>query len=108
MPRDRSIVWDDAFGGRPPAEPAPPAQPAGDGIVRIRRETSGRGGKTVTTVAGVPLVGEELKQLAKELKRRCGVGGALKDDVIEIQGDHRDAVEQELRRRGFTVKRAGG
>jgi len=81
---------------------------AGDGIVRVRREKKGRKGKTVTTLSGIPLPPDELKDLAKELKQRCGTGGALKDGVIEIQGDHCDVLIEELRRRDFTVKRAGG
>ena len=85
-----------------------PRAPRGDGIVRVRRETQGRGGKTVTTVSGVGLPEAELRELAGELKRRCGSGGSVKDYVIEIQGDHRDAVVAELERRGFTVKLAGG
>ncbi|MCH2040416.1 MAG: translation initiation factor Sui1 [Saccharospirillaceae bacterium] len=82
--------------------------PQGDGIVRVSRESKGRGGKVVTLVAGVPLTGAELKTLAKELKKKCGVGGALKDGVIEIQGEHRDLLVSELIRRGFTVKKSGG
>ncbi len=82
--------------------------PTGDGIVRVRRETKGRGGKTVTTVSGVPLGVEALRNLASELKRRCGTGGTAKDGVIEIQGDHREAIVAELSRRGFTAKLAGG
>ena len=85
-----------------------PRAPRGDGIVRVRRETQGRGGKTVTTVSGTGLPEAELCALAGELKRRCRSGGSVKDYVIEIQGDHRDAVVQELERRGFSVKRAGG
>jgi len=85
-------------------EPAP----AGDGIVRVRRETKGRGGKTVTTVSGVPLRGEALRNLASEMKRRCGTGGTAKDGVIEIQGDHREAIMEVLSRRGFTPQLAGG
>lgn len=81
---------------------------AGDGIVRVQRETKGRGGKTVTAVTGVPLDGEALKALAGELKRRCGTGGTIKDGVIEVQGDHRDLLVAELERRGYRVKRAGG
>lgn len=79
-----------------------------DGIVRIRRETSGRKGKGVTTVQGVPLPSAELKALAKTLKKRCGTGGALKEGVIEIQGDHRDVLKSELEARGYKVKLAGG
>ncbi|TFH87805.1 translation initiation factor Sui1 [Billgrantia azerbaijanica] len=79
-----------------------------DGIVRIRRETSGRKGKGVTTISGVPLPEKELKALAKALKQRCGTGGAVKAGVIEIQGDHREALKAELERRGYRVKLAGG
>ena len=80
---------------------------AGDGIVRVGRSTKGRRGKTVSTVTGIPMAEEELVVLAGELKRRCGSGGALKDGVIEIQGDHRDTLIEELEKRGFKVKRAG-
>lgn len=80
----------------------------GDGIVRLRRETKGRGGKAVTIVDGIPLAGAELKALAKKLKQKCGVGGAVKDGNIEIQGDQRDLLQAELEQCGYTVKRAGG
>lgn len=79
-----------------------------DGIVRIRRETSGRKGKGVTTISGVPLSEAELKTLLKRLKQRCGTGGALKEGVLEIQGDHRDPIKQLLESEGFKVKLAGG
>jgi translation initiation factor 1 len=87
---------------------ASPRAPRGDGVVRVRREVQGRHGKTVTSISGVPLPDSELRALAAELKRRCGSGGSAKDGVIEIQGDHRDAVVEELASRGYTVKRAGG
>ena len=80
----------------------------GDGIVRLHRETKGRGGKAVTLVKGVPLGSLELKALAKTLKQKCGVGGSLKGDVIEIQGDQRQLIKSELENRGYTVKIAGG
>jgi translation initiation factor 1 len=97
--------------GRPLADCACRANPRasrGDGIVRIRRETKGRGGKTVTTISGIPLPDDALRELAGELKRACGTGGSAKDGVIEIQGDHRDAIAGALRGRGYTVKLAGG
>ncbi|WP_263140733.1 translation initiation factor Sui1 [Pseudomonas alcaligenes] len=82
--------------------------PTGDGIARVRRETKGRGGKTVTSVSGVPLAEAELKTLATELKRRCGTGGSLKDGVIEIQGDQVELLLAELARRGLKAKKSGG
>ena len=83
-------------------------RPAGDGVVRVRRETKGRGGKTVTVILGVPVDDEAMKKLAGELKRRCGAGGTAKDGIIEIQGDFCELVIAELAKRGFTAKRAGG
>jgi translation initiation factor 1 len=82
--------------------------PRGDGTVRVSRETKGRKGKGVSLVSGVPLGAEALAALAKELKQRCGTGGTVKDGVIEIQGDHRDRLIEELQSRGHRVKRAGG
>lgn len=79
-----------------------------DGIVRVRRETSGRKGKGVTTLTGIALPGEEFKALTKRLKKRCGTGGAVKNGIIEIQGDHRDTLYRALSDLGYTVKHAGG
>jgi translation initiation factor 1 len=84
------------------------AQPKGDGVVRVRVESKGRRGKTVTTISGLLLGEEDLKKVSSELKQMCGAGGAVKDGVIEIQGDHAAALLPELKKRGFTVKRAGG
>jgi translation initiation factor 1 len=79
-----------------------------DGIVRIRRETKGRKGKGVTTVTGIDLPEDELKKLCSQLKKMCGTGGALKDGVIEIQGDNRDKIKATLVQLGHNVKLAGG
>jgi translation initiation factor 1 len=87
---------------------ASPRAARGDGIVRVRREVQGRHGKTVTSISGIPLPAAELRELASELKRRCGGGGSAKEGVIEIQGDHRDELVALLEARGYTVKRAGG
>jgi len=83
---------------------APPA----DGVVRVSRQTKGRKGKAVTLVTGVPLDEAGLKALATRLKQQCGCGGTVKDGVIEIQGDHAELLLVELRKLGWTVKRAGG
>jgi translation initiation factor 1 len=79
-----------------------------DGIIRIQREVKGRKGKTVTIVSGFQINADELKNLATQLKRRCGTGGSVKDGVIIIQGDHRDTLIAELKNRGFKAKIAGG
>ena len=84
------------------------APPAGDGIVRVQRETKGRGGKAVTVVRGVPVDAAALVKLAQDLKAACGSGGTVKDGTIEVQGDHVEKVMALLQQRDFRVKRAGG
>jgi translation initiation factor 1 len=69
---------------------------------------AGRAGKGVSVIQGLPLAPLELEALATRLKRLCGAGGAVKDAVIEIQGDHRDRLVAELRKLGFDAKRSGG
>jgi len=78
------------------------------GIAKVRREKKARGGKIVTTITGLPLTSEELKSLTSELKRKFGTGGALKERVIEIQGDRADDIMAELKKRGYAAKRSGG
>ena len=85
-----------------------PGKTASDGVVRVSRETQGRKGKGVTVVSGLGLSAESLETLATELKKRCGSGGSVHEGRIEIQGDHRDRLVEELVRRGFKAKRAGG
>jgi translation initiation factor 1 len=82
--------------------------PKGDGMVRVGRETKGRKGKGVTLITGVPLDADGLQKLAKRLKQKCGAGGSVRDGAIEIQGDHRDALLEELRKQGYAAKRSGG
>ena len=84
------------------------AVPAGDGVVRVSRDTKGRGGKCVTLIKGVPLDATGLAALGKTLKAACGTGGTVKDGVIEIQGDHCDLIIERLKKNGWVVKRAGG
>ncbi|WP_235404050.1 stress response translation initiation inhibitor YciH [Enterobacter quasiroggenkampii] len=83
-------------------------RPKGDGIVRIQRQTSGRKGKGVCLISGIDLDDAELTKLAVELKKKCGCGGAVKDGVIEIQGDKRDLIKSLLEAKGMKVKLAGG
>jgi translation initiation factor 1 len=89
------------------SDPQPPNLPR-DGIVRLLRDRKGRGGKTVTLIAGLNGSPTALATLTSELKRTCGTGGTLRGDIIEIQGDFRDRLRAELERRGYTVKIAGG
>ena len=63
-----------------------------DGVIRIRREVKGRKGKTVTTISGFKIDADKIRNLAAELKRRCGTGGSVNDGVIIIQGDHRESL----------------
>ena len=81
---------------------------AGDGVVRVSRETKGRGGKAVTLVRGLTLDESALNVLGKLLRTACGSGGTVKDGVIEVQGDHCERVMELLKAQGRTVKRAGG
>ena len=82
--------------------------PSGDGIVRVSREKSGRGGKTVTVVRGLALDAMALSATGKQLRAACGTGGTAKDGVIEVQGDHVERVMAWLTQAGHRVKRVGG
>jgi translation initiation factor 1 len=101
-------VWSSDEGDLRKRRDAPRARPAAGGRVKVRRETSGRRGKAVTTVSDLPLDDAAIKDLAGRLKKRCGVGGSAKDGVIELQGDHRDVVVEALRADGYDVVLAGG
>ena len=117
MTRHRLVYSTDGGAVRPtppapsrPARPSPPAAPSvpNDGVVRVFRDRGNRGGKIVTVVRGLRERGTSLEALAAELKRLCGAGGSVKDDAVEIQGDHRERVADKLRALGHAVKLAGG
>ena len=93
--------------GRIREEKPKAVRPQGDGVVRIMLKRLG-GGKTASVVTGIPLEEDEMKDLARSLKQKCGVGGSVKDFCIEIQGDKRNILKTELEKRGYTVKLAGG
>ncbi len=94
--------------GRITGQPQPVSRPAGDGVVRILRQTSGRKGKGVSLITGLDWDDRALAILAAELKKKCGCGGSVKEGVIEIQGDKRDLLKQLLEAKGLKVKLAGG
>ncbi len=75
-------------------------------VIKIRRETKGRAGKTVTTITGIPLI--QQKELSAKLKQHCGTGGSVKENVIIIQGDHRAKIKSYIEKEGYVVKLAGG
>ena len=94
--------------GRIDEPKAAPVRPKGDGVVRIQRQTSGRKGKGVCLITGIDEDDVTLAELAAELKKKCGCGGAVKEGVIEIQGDNRNLIKSLLEAKGMKVKLAGG
>ena len=82
--------------------------PPGKQTPYLHRETKGRGGKTVTLVKNLVLSEKDLSALSKKLKRACGSGGTVKDDIIIIQGDHRDTLQKTLQKMGYKAIIAGG
>lgn len=107
MPKNSRLVYS-TDAGRIDSKPAVAAPPPSDGVVRIRRESKGRGGKSVSVITGLGLETVALKTLARELKQLCGVGGCVRQWDIEIQGDQRDKLKAALEKRGHAVKLAGG
>jgi translation initiation factor 1 len=109
MNRDSRVVYSATDGDlRKARDPGLKERRADGNRVKVRREVAGRRGKAVTTVSGVPVDDAGLKELAGRLKKRCGVGGSVRNGVIEIQGDHRDAVVEILKAEGYTPVLAGG
>jgi translation initiation factor 1 len=99
----RGVVMD-----KPVRQPVAKPVASGPPKIRVAREVAGRGGKGVTVITGLPLEAAKLEDLAGQLKRSCGAGGAVRGDRIEIQGEHRDRVVAELAKLGYDAKRAGG
>ena len=82
--------------------------PPNQQVIYLHRDSKGRGGKAVTLIKKLVLSEEDMKELAKKLKQVCGSGGTVKDDVIEIQGEHRERIAEALQKLGYKVKIAGG
>lgn len=108
MKDDNSRLVYSTGSGRIEEPKAQPARPKGDGEVRIHRQTSGRKGKGVCLITGIDEDDEQLNKIAAELKKKCGCGGAVKEGVIEIQGDKRELIKSLLEAKGMKVKLAGG
>ena len=109
MTRDGRMVYSTTDGDlRKARDPGLKERRADGSRVKVRREVAGRRGKAVTTISGVPVDDAGLKALAGRLKKRCGVGGSVRDGVIEIQGDHRDVVMEILKAEGYAPVLSGG
>lgn len=85
-----------------------PESPSQSTVVKVGRETKGRGGKGVTVISDLPLDESGLAELSTKLKTKLGTGGTVKDGRIEIQGDHRDRIVQEIEGMGYKAKKVGG
>ena len=107
MNKNSKLVYSTDVGRIDPA-PAEAQIPETDGIVRLQLQTKGRKGKGVTLITGLGLADKDLKPIAKKLKQQCSTGGAVKDGIIEIQGDQRALLKPVLEKMGHTVKLAGG
>lgn len=109
MTKNSRLVYSTDKGRIKQAEEKPAKSiPEGDSVVRLKRESKGRGGKGVTLVTGLPLDDNQLKDMAKKLKQLCGTGGTVKGGIIEIQGEQRERLKPYLESAGYTVKIAGG
>ncbi len=86
-------------------EPAVETLPKNKQQLRVSIEKKGRGGKTATLVSNFVGNEEDLKELARLLKTKCGVGGSAKDDQILIQGDLKSKVTEILKSEGYTQTR---
>jgi translation initiation factor 1 len=102
--------WQEFDGPPSLARPAAPpsSTPKGQQPVRVQRTKAGKGGKTVTVISGLEITDREALTLLKTLKARVGTGGALKEGLLELQGDQVAAVLEELEKAGFRPKQAGG
>jgi translation initiation factor 1 len=105
-PNDSRLVYSTG-GDKPKDEPAPEASSAGTPGIRLRLERRA-GNRVATVVTGLPGTAGEASALAKLLKATCSTGGAFKEGILELQGDHRENVEKALVARGLKSKRAGG
>lgn len=104
---DQSLVYSTNTGRIKPKQQTQ-AFSSSDGFAHVRRETKGRKGKGVVTISGLGLDTKALKDLAKKLKKICGTGGTVVNEVIEIQGDKREVIKGVLEKDGFKVKFIGG
>ncbi len=110
-PNESRTVWSSDSGGlrkknehNPTVKSLPPNQQ----MAYLHRDSKGRGGKGVTLIKNLVLSEGDMSALAKKIKQACGLGGTVKDGVIEIQGENRERIAEVLVKLGYKVKIAGG
>jgi translation initiation factor 1 len=111
MAEKSRTVWSSEDGdlrGKPEQKQRVVSLPPQQQTIYLHRDSKGRRGKAVTLVKGLVLSEDDLRELGRQLKQLAGSGGTVKEGVIEIQGEHREKLAEELRRLGYKVKIAGG
>ena len=109
--KDSRIVWSSDSGDLPKKEQHGPiikSLPPEQQTAYLHRDSKGRGGKGVTLIKNLALSDEDMSALAKRIKQACGVGGTVKDGMVEIQGENREKIAEVLVKLGYKVKLAGG
>lgn len=96
------------FGNSAAFERAVPDIPPQQQDLRVQVSRKGRKGKSVTIISGFKHRPETLTKLAKELKAQCGSGGTVKDNTIEVQGEHAQKLVDALVKKGYKAKVSGG
>jgi translation initiation factor 1 len=108
MGKQKKIVYRE-FGNLEPELDATPVElPPQQQNLKVQASRKGRKGKTVTEITGFQTSTETLAKLTKQIKNQCGSGGTLKDQTIEIQGDHRQKILELLTGLGYKAKISGG
>jgi translation initiation factor 1 len=108
MAKDSNKIAYREFGDEEPDTAATDELPPNQHKLKIEVSRKGKGGKTVTIVSGFQVSSETLTSLTKTLKNQCGTGGAIKDNSIEIQGDHRQKLLEIVTKLGYKAKLSGG
>jgi translation initiation factor 1 len=106
--KQEKIVYREFGGDNPAVERAIPDLPPAKQNLRVQSSRAGRKGKTVTIITGFQAKPETLTAILKQLKSQCGAGGTVKENEIEIQGDHKQKLVQVLTQMGYKVKISGG
>jgi translation initiation factor 1 len=107
-PPHQRIVYSEFGNSQPPEESFSEDLPPQQQQARIQASRSGRKGKTVTIITGLVLSPDSLNGLLKQLKNQCGSGGTVKENILEIQGDHTQKLLQIMVDLGYKAKISGG